>query len=291
MATKMEPSSINSCWINKGSQIWMSSWNSQFSPGWYFVQKPAMLIPALCSSPFKKSRNLCHLNMVSLKIKWPSGSMPSAFSSQLVRNLGLLPPSTFPWNHKTKKPFMLLDKQENKITEAIKKRTMNQQVKTETSRIMRRVKLGLTHRPVTFLDCKRPEEEQILLLNCWKVRLERSRRSTSLILRRCTKPCWKVSLIHAACTDRWKQCSFCFPGQSASCFPIIQRSCFLSQKRLSPEEGALQQLLGMLKGPQHQPRGRKQHIQWKPWSPPGNGLIIPQHGDILKSIFPLLIKT
>lgn len=145
MATKMEPSSINSCWINKGSQIWMSSWNSQFSPGWYFVQKPAMLIPALCSSPFKKSRNLCHLNMVSLKIKWPPGSMPSAFSSQLVRNLGLLPPSTFPWNHKTKKPFMLPDKQENKITEAIKKRTMNQQVKTETSRIMRRVKLGPGH--------------------------------------------------------------------------------------------------------------------------------------------------
>lgn len=40
---------------------------------------------------------------------------------------------------------MLLDKQENKITEAIKKRTMNQQVKTETSRIMRRVKLGPGH--------------------------------------------------------------------------------------------------------------------------------------------------
>lgn len=143
--------------------------------------------------------------MFPLKVKWPPGSMPPEFSSPLVRiskwllnlDLGLLPPGqAMQVSMKLQNSETLYATwQENKITEAMKGRTINQQMRTEMSSIMRRVKLGteLCHSVLPYsLQEKNWLRNRSALWNCWKMRLERRHRKASLALSIYTKLCWEA---------------------------------------------------------------------------------------------------
>lgn len=149
-------------------------------------------------------------------------------------------------------------------------------------------------RPVTFLIGKRRWKNRPASWDHWKVRLERRRRRNTSWLSVDTQSLagknLNISFIHAASSESWKQCPFCYPELSRTLSASLSSRVLVTFHRseLSPEGVHSVHVSDTLMGPQWHPWGRKQHMPLKPWIPPGNRLIILQRGGFLKSILPAL---
>ena len=111
-------------------------------------------------------------------------------------------------------------------------------------------------RPVAFLIDKRQVEEQTRLLESRKVRLERRcRRNTawlSVDAKSSAGKNLKISFIHAARSESWKQCPFCYPELSRTLSASLSLRVLVTFPRseLSPEGVHLVAVSDTLMGPQ-----------------------------------------